>query len=118
MVYSKQHTGSCTQCVRSLAVFGKLRALASTAEGRQQHMSVQDQDDLVDARHQISICERHLRHFRAHLAQIFAESEHDSEELNGIKDDEALVVADYKMKVCRPSQCLSHIASSLFDCFS
>ena len=80
----QQHSAnSCEHCVASLSVFSSLRTMASAAEARLSASAAtpHDKDDLADAKHQIGLCEDAFRHYRAHMAQIVAESEFDPQEL-------------------------------------
>ena len=95
---ASEHGCACVKCAGSLAIFDSLKELQVQA-GRRPGLSVIQQDDLIDTNHEIEVCERHFKQYRAHLAQIRAEAEFDALELEGLGDDEALIITDYKMKI-------------------
>jgi hypothetical protein len=93
-----EHGRACVKCAGSLAVFDSLKLLQVEAD-RRPGLTPAQMDDLINTNREIAICERHFTQYRAHLAQIRAEAEFDAVELDGLKDDEALIITDYKMKI-------------------
>ena len=49
--------------------------------------------------HDIKVQHRHLWEYQSHLAHHHAEEEHVADELENLKDDEVVIVSDYKMKI-------------------
>lgn len=93
----------CKECQDSFTIFNDLKALHDEVEKKFKNDGQYDQtpeleDDLLQWKHMIDICESNLKQLRAHIADKVSESNYDKENYD-LQEGECLCVLDYKMKV-------------------
>ena len=94
----------CQDCQDSYSIFKDLLDFHEKAKNFIDASNICDMnpeiyDDMLQWENEIEVCRINLIDYRAHLSQKVSEQEFDKKYYLNIDDGEALVVADYKMKV-------------------
>ena len=99
----KDHAPPCTMCQRSFEIIMDLHELHGDIEsdiknnGHHEHPELLD--DILTWKEDITICHTNLQAYRAHIVHKFSEADFDKEEYLEIKEGEAVIISDYKMKI-------------------
>ena len=94
----------CQDCQDSFSIFKDLLDFHEKAKSFIEASNICDRnpeiyDDMLQWENEIEVCRLNLIDYRAHLSQKVSEQEFDKKNYLNIDEGEALVVADYKMKV-------------------
>ena len=73
--------------------------MLSTAKADTQERSTLELQELEEIEADLSRAEEDLNEYHGHLARHKSEADYDAEELENLKDDKAVVISDYKMKI-------------------
>ena len=94
----------CQDCQDSFSIFKDMLVFHENAKNFIETSNICNRnpeiyDDMLQWENEIEVCRINLIDYRAHLCQKVSEQEFDQKDYLNIDKDQALVVADYKMKV-------------------
>jgi hypothetical protein len=101
---SGQHLGPCGECADSFKVFADIFKFHDTVKTRLDELGTLENDpilqDDIECWHQdIHWNLGNFLDYRRHIAQTEDESLHDQEFYKDLKEDEAVIIMDFKMKI-------------------
>lgn len=99
----EKHDSPCQDCEKVFNIFTKLLDYANAARllprlVDQQENNIQ-QEKFTELAVELKQCHTNLIHWRSHIARKLVESQFSREQMRNLKEDEAIVVCDFKMKI-------------------
>lgn len=92
------HGGPCHDCEQSFEVISYLKKLAKSAQERE-GLTDERVETFVEIDCELDKCRENLMRWRTHILRKKVEGEFTRKQLNELKDDEVIVVSDFKMKI-------------------
>jgi len=89
------HEGVCSKCNQSFAIFPLIDEMLVAVK----EVLADLDDELLMYEHQLKTCRQNLIDYRAHLVLKFDEKEAEKDQLLTLSDNQAIVIADWKMKI-------------------
>ena len=94
------HGGPCRDCDESFKVVQELLAMAGET---QKLLNISNDEQLsekyFEVEKELEICKQNLIDWRSHIVRKVVESKYSREQMQNLKEDEAIVVCDFKMKI-------------------
>ena len=99
-----KHSGLCGDCADGFILFSDIFSFYDKVKKVMKESGKYDadpilQDDMEMWNEDITQCMRNFLDYRRHIAQAEDENKFDQEFYSNLKDDEAIVIMDFKMKI-------------------
>ena len=92
------HEGPCNDCEKSFQVFSDLLRIAQRVKALP-NLSCPDKEKYLELELEIKKCRQNLIDWRSHIVRKKVESDFTRNQNQSLKQNEAVVVSDYKMKI-------------------
>jgi len=93
-----RHEDACHDCEESFQVISDIKTLIQKAKAREDNTMQQD-ETYHEVVQELSTCRTNLIEYRAHIVRKRIEGKFQREQIQSLKDNEAIVVCDFKMKI-------------------